>query len=61
MEIIASVKVVNNIAIGKGSQRSKYKKEEIAKAKIPSALDKFNRRMEKFKTKTQKPPQPGDE
>lgn len=30
-KIIASVKVINNIAIGKGLQRSLYKKEEIAK------------------------------
>lgn len=30
-KIISTVKVVNNIAIGKGSQRTKYKKEEIAK------------------------------
>lgn len=30
-KIIASVKVINNIAIGKGLQRSEYKKEELAK------------------------------
>jgi len=40
-KIIASVKVVNNIAIGKGSQRSKYKKEEIAKA--ANSLLRFNK------------------
>ncbi len=30
-KIIASVKVINNVAIGKGLQRSEYKKEELAK------------------------------
>ena len=30
-KIIATVKVLNHVAIGKGSQRSAYKKEEIAK------------------------------
>lgn len=30
-KIISSVKLINHIAIGKGSQRSEYKKEEIAK------------------------------
>ena len=30
-KIIASVKVLNNVAIGRGLQRSEYKKEEIAK------------------------------
>jgi len=30
-KIISSVNVINNIAIGKGLQRSEYKKEEIAK------------------------------
>ena len=40
-KIIASVKVVKNIATGKGSQRRKYKQEEIAKA--ANSLLRFNK------------------
>lgn len=45
-KIISSAKVINNIAIGKGLQRSEYKKEELAKT--ADSLLTFNKIIASF-------------